>query len=217
MFPGSQNGLGRERISSSLCRKRRTDGERQTANAPIFQYFCDAIAVRKSNGALRANADVNVFHLNDTDNVLAFHRWDCTGNDLVIVASFSNNDCTGYRLGLPQNDTWYELLNSQASEYDRNGLGNAASVEATGGSYDGFAQSVWLTIPQMGRLVFRHNDPPCPEDLNRDGEANLSDLAQLLGGYGTTSGATHEDGDVDGDVDLADLPQLLGMYGESCP
>jgi hypothetical protein len=175
--------------------------------------------VWKSNGALRTNADVNVFHVNDTGNVLAFHRWDCTGNDLVIVASFSNSDCTGYQLGFPQNGRWYEPLNSQASVYDGNGLGNAGSVEATGDSYDGFAQSVWLTIPQMRLLVFRYNDPPCPEDLNRDGEVSLSELAQLLGGYGTTGGAAHEDGDVDGDsnVDLADLAQLLGMCGGSCP
>ncbi len=193
------------------------------ANAPIFRYFCDAIAVRKSNGALRADADVNVFHVNDGGNVITFHRWDYAGNDLVVVANFSNADYTGYQLGFPQDGTWYELLNSQAGEYDGNGLGNAGSVETTGGAHDGFAQSAYLTIPQMGLLVLRYNDPPdppdCPEDLNRDGEVNLSDLAQLLGGYGMTSGAAHEDGDTDGDgdVDLADLAQLLAMYGESCP
>ncbi|MBU0617811.1 MAG: hypothetical protein KKI02_08850 [Planctomycetes bacterium] len=104
-----------------------------------------------------------------------------------------------------------------------NGLGNAGSVETAGGPCGGFAQSAYLTIPQMGLLIFRYHDPPdppdCPEDLNRDGEVNLSDLAQLLGGYGITSGAAHEDGDVDGDgdVDLSDLAQLLGMYGRSCP
>jgi 1,4-alpha-glucan branching enzyme len=194
----------------------------KTANAPIFRYFRDAIAVRKGNAALRASADIEVFHVNDAGNVIAFHRWDYAGNDLVVVANFSNGDYPAYQLGFPQDGTWYELLNSQASEYDGNGMGNAGSVATTGGPYDGFTQSAFLTLPQMGLLVFRYDDPPdppeCPEDLNRDGTVDLSDLAQLLGNYGMT-GAVHPDGDVDGDgdVDLSDLAQLLGVYGQSCP
>jgi hypothetical protein len=57
-----------------------------------------------------------------------------------------------------------------------------------------------------------------PGDLDFDGDVDLSDLAQLLANYGTTSGATYEDGDLDGDgdVDLSDLAELLAYYGQSC-
>lgn len=53
-------------------------------------------------------------------------------------------------------------------------------------------------------------------DLDLDGDVDLSDLAQLLSNYGTSDGATHEDGDLDGDgdVDLVDLAALLDDYGE---
>ena len=56
-------------------------------------------------------------------------------------------------------------------------------------------------------------------DLDHNGSVNISDLAQLLGNYGTTSGATYEDGDLNGDgaVTLPDLAELLAAYGTTCP
>jgi len=55
-------------------------------------------------------------------------------------------------------------------------------------------------------------------DLDFDGDVDLSDLAQLLANYGTTSGGTYEQGDIDGDgdIDLSDLAALLAVYGQSC-
>jgi len=47
----------------------------------------------------------------------------------------------------------------------------------------------------------------CLMDTNTDGEVGLADLAEVLGNYGTTSGALlkERDFEVDGDVDLTDL------------
>ena len=61
---------------------------------------------------------------------------------------------------------------------------------------------------------------PCSllADLDSDGDVDLQDLANLLGHFGTTSGATFEQGDVegDGDVDLQDLAFLLSVFGQVC-
>jgi hypothetical protein len=58
----------------------------------------------------------------------------------------------------------------------------------------------------------------CLGDIVEDDEINLSDLAQLVGSYGMTSGAMYEDGDLDadGDVDLTDLAEMVGLYGTTC-
>jgi len=58
----------------------------------------------------------------------------------------------------------------------------------------------------------------CNADIVEDGTVDLADLAQLLSNYGTTSGATRNDGDLDddGDVDLGDLAGLLAYYGQLC-
>lgn len=57
----------------------------------------------------------------------------------------------------------------------------------------------------------------CPGDVDGDGDTDLSDLATLLGAYGTTAGDPDyepaADFDDDGDVDLTDLASLLGDYG----
>ncbi len=192
--------------------------------ADIFLYFKDLIAVRKTNGALRANAGVNTYHVNEGGNVLAFHRWDLDGNEIVVIANFSNTNYSNYQLGLPHGGIWYELLNSQASEYGGNGQGNGGSVTTTGGSYDGFNQSAFLTIPQMGLLVLRFNDspdPPCIGDLDGDGQIGLADLSDLLENYGCCAADAcydeNADIDADGCVGLGDLSELLSVFGSDCP
>jgi hypothetical protein len=57
----------------------------------------------------------------------------------------------------------------------------------------------------------------CDTDITGDGKTSLSDLAELLGAYGSTTGDPNynpdADFDGDGDVDLSDLAELLGNYG----
>ena len=82
-------------------------------------------------------------------------------------------------------------------------------VVMTGGDYT-LAGGFWAGVAE---------EPFCFGDLDGDDVIGLSDLAQLLSNYGTTSGAVYEDGDLDadGDVDLADLAALLAVYGTTCP
>jgi hypothetical protein len=72
-------------------------------------------------------------------------------------------------------------------------------------------------IVDMGAYEFQGET--CFGDLDGDDDVDLTDLAQLLGNYGTTSGAVYTDGDLDrdSDVDLTDLAALLGVYGATCP
>jgi hypothetical protein len=56
-------------------------------------------------------------------------------------------------------------------------------------------------------------------DIDGDGDVDLTDLAVLIGSFGTQFGATIAEGNLDGDsdVDLADLALLLSAFGEACP
>lgn len=214
-------GAGDPNPDVDLGTEHRINWDLLTQHDYIYRYFKDMIQTRKTNGALRANAGIQVYHVNDFNNVLAFQRWDLDGNLIVVVANFSNDDFYDYQIGMPAAGTWYELVNSQAAAYAGNNVGNGGSVQADGGPYDGFNQSATLVIPQMGLLVFRHNVPPppdCPADLTGDGQIDLTDLSVLLLHFGESGGVSHDDGDIDDDddVDLGDLSALLAVFGAGC-
>lgn len=199
----------------------RINWDLRSANVGIVRFFKDVIAVRRTNGAFRASAGYQVYHVNDAINLLALQRYDAGGNVCVVVANFNNSDLYNYRLGFPQPGEWTELLNSQSALYDGNNVGNGGSITTDETDYDGYQQSAVITVPQMGLLVFRHREtaPPCPADLDGDHSVSLNDLTILLSHFGTAAGASHEDGDLDGNgtVDLNDLTALLSAFGTACP
>ncbi|MFO0838703.1 MAG: alpha-amylase family glycosyl hydrolase [Phycisphaerae bacterium] len=195
----------------------RIDWSKKTTYAKIYRYYQDMIAIRMANAAFRSGSPRQVFHLNESGNVIAFQRYDGAGNVCVVIANFSNINYTSYILGLPQPGNWYELLNSQATQYDGNGMVNATTIQTIATPRDGFAQSATIAVPQMGMLVLRWNVPPggsCPGDLNNDRTVNEADLGILLGAWQTSAG-----GDLNGDgqTNESDLGILLGAWQTTCP
>ena len=142
----------------------RIDWSKKTTYAGIFAYYRDLIGLRTSSPALRADSAVDVFHVNESDNILAFQRYDLQGHVTVVVANFNNSDFTGYRLGLPQAGTWHELLNSQDSQYEGDGPTNAGDITTEAVSYDGFLQSAQIDVPGMGLLILSQDDVTAAPD-----------------------------------------------------
>jgi 1,4-alpha-glucan branching enzyme len=63
---------------------------------------------------------VHVFHRNDADKVIAFHRWQSGGprDDVVVVLNFSTRSFPSYHLGFPREGPWHVRFNSDWSGYD---------------------------------------------------------------------------------------------------
>jgi hypothetical protein len=149
----------------------------------------------------------------DQDLIIFNDRWDTfSAGDRSFADTVKLITTTG---DLP--DPPVQLLDATGGVLDPN------SVVPDGvGLYDfhyDAARDSLLILDFAARSLLEFNvGVPCPGDLDGDNDVDLADLAQLLGHYGTTSGAAYEDGDLDGDgdVDLSDLAALLGVYGTTC-
>lgn len=61
-----------------------------------------------------------VVHVNNQEKVIAFHRWDTgeTGDDVMVVANFSNQAFEDYNVGMPKPGIWKVRFNSSSQVYD---------------------------------------------------------------------------------------------------
>lgn len=92
---------------------------------------------------------VNVHHINNTNKVIAFHRWQNggPGDDVVVVANFSATTKTSYRVGMPRWGMWRVRFNSDWNGYSAD-FANTLSVDtdANGPAWDGMNQSANVTV-----------------------------------------------------------------------
>src|SRR5229473_1782875 len=109
----------------------------------IVQMYRDLIALRRNlAGKTRGltGQNLNVFHLDNANKTLAYHRWENggPGDDVVIVANFSNVPMQNLNIGFPRQGQWHVLFNSGASVYDP-GFTNGDSFDTTAspGAKDG--------------------------------------------------------------------------------
>ena len=87
--------------------------------APMQRLVHDANQLRWAHPALRGPAG-QVVHIDRTNNVLAFKRWNDGGNLLLIVVNAGDNQWSSheYDVSLPGDDgSWQEAFNSQAPTY----------------------------------------------------------------------------------------------------
>ena len=109
----------------------------------IVQMYRDLIALRrntagKSRGLTGQN--LNVFHMDNGNKTLAYHRWENggPGDDVVVVANFSNAPLQNLTIGFPRQGQWHVLFNSGANVYDPGFVnGDSFDTSANPGGKDG--------------------------------------------------------------------------------
>ena len=94
---------------------------------------------------------------NDADNnVISFYRTSNDGQHLVCIANLSPLPRSGFRLGLPAEGEWQEVLNTDAGSYGGANIGNMGRIETEDVPWHGHEQSAILTLPPLAVLWLLH-------------------------------------------------------------
>ena len=120
------------------------DWSKATRYAGILALYRDLIALRRNLAGHTAGLtgeSTSVFHTNENAKVLAFHRWRTgarPGDDVVVLANFSQHPFPVYWIGLPRGGTWHVRFNGDSTAYssDFGGM-SSADVTAFHSSRDG--------------------------------------------------------------------------------
>ena len=121
-----------------------------------LRFTQDLIRLRWNQPALRGD-NVNAFHVDDQNRVIAFHRWlEGTGNDVIVVATLAESTWYNYGIGFPFSGPWIEVFNSDVYDNWVNPMvaGNGGVIWASGGPLHGFSASASIVIPANGMVVF---------------------------------------------------------------
>jgi 1,4-alpha-glucan branching enzyme len=128
------------------------DWSKLSTYAGIHDLYRDLIRLRRNwwdnTRGLRGQG-TSVYHVNNSAKVVAYHRWDLggPGDDVVVIANFSNTPFDNYTIGLPQAGAWYVRFNSDWSGYDSTfGDHPAWDFTAQAGAYDGMPYNGTLSL-----------------------------------------------------------------------
>jgi 1,4-alpha-glucan branching enzyme len=78
---------------------------------------------------------------------------------LVIGCNFTPVPRHNYRIGVQHEGYWQEILNSDAPLYGGSGQGNLGGVATSPVSWHGHPQSINVTLPPLGIVVFKLGTP----------------------------------------------------------
>ncbi|MBZ0173024.1 MAG: alpha amylase C-terminal domain-containing protein, partial [Phycisphaerales bacterium] len=210
---------GTEWLEDDGWESSKIDWSHKTTYAGVFAFYSDLIALRTSKPALYAESPINVYHVNEGNDVMAFERWGDDGRSFVIVANISNNSQGSYLLGLPRAGEWGVVINNDAAEYGGNGVGTSGTFQTEATPRDGFDQRATLSIPAYGFMVLQHepefdgcNDADLAEPL---GVLDLADISAFAAGFLSQDPATDLNGD--GVWDLNDISAFVAAFLAGCP
>ena len=210
---------GTEWLEDDGWENNKIDWSHKITNAGVFDFYSDLIELRTTKPALFANSDIDIFHVNDGADVIAFERSGADGRSYVIVANISPNELGGYILGLPRGGQWGVMINNDAEEYDGNGSGTSGSFMSDPIARDGFAQQTTLQIPAYGFMVLQHNPEfdgcSAADFASPFGTLNFFDISAFLNAF--SSGDLTADLNSSGSLNFFDISEFLSSYTAGCP
>ena len=91
-------------------------------------------------------------------SVISFMRREsASGTWLVVVANFTPQSHSHYRVGVPLSGFYEEIFNSDAAKYGGSNLGNMGGKPTDEWGIHGYENSLDLCLPPLSLMVFKHD------------------------------------------------------------
>ena len=126
----------------------------------ILQIYSDLIKLRRNwHNTTRGltGQHIDVYHAEQGSLVVAFHRWDAGGpqDSVVVVANFSSQTHSDYRIGMPASGLWRLRFNSDWQGYDQEFTGAPTTdIDAQAEPMDHQPASAALVIGPYSVVIF---------------------------------------------------------------
>ncbi len=140
------------------------DWDRNQDFRGLVRLYRDLIQLRRDFHATTKGLKghgLNVFHVNDAMNMIAFQRWHDhgPGDDVVVVLNLSTEPRESYEIGMPTGGLWKLRLNTDAGTYSKE-FGDYPSfdVEATEPGMDGFGAHATINIAPYTMLIYSQDN-----------------------------------------------------------
>ena len=85
------------------------------------------------------------------------------GNWLVIVANFTPESYSNYKIGVPKEGFYEEIMNTDGAIYGGSNLGNYGGKFSENWNIHGYDHSLELCLPPLSVLIFRHDPKKSPQ------------------------------------------------------
>ena len=167
---------------------------------------------------LTAN-NVNVYHVNNTNKIVAYHRWwnGGPGDDVIVVANFSYQGFTDYNIGFPRAGRWRVRFNSDWIGYDSEfgGNWNSYDTDAVSGTKDGLPYNADVGIGPYSLIILSQGTSP---NLDGTGPVDLADFTlfadQWQNSCDNRDSCQGADFNMSGKVDLEDMATFISYWLE---
>jgi 1,4-alpha-glucan branching enzyme len=132
----------------------------QPANKGVQRLVKDLNALYKSTPALHVkdctHDGFGWIHNDPSQSTIGFARYgDDAHAPVVVICNFTPVERSDFRLGVPKQGFWEEVLNSDADIYGGGNRGNLGAVQSDDISADGQQRSVVLTLPPLAVVVLK--------------------------------------------------------------
>ncbi len=88
-----------------------------------------------------------------SSSVVSFLRRSKSGQEVIFIGNFTPVARSNYRIGVPRNTVWTEVLNSDSFIYGGSNIGNMGEIKTEKVSFHGRQYSIEATLPPLSCLV----------------------------------------------------------------